>query len=129
MGLTVHKDYSAPQKVFVLKNIYSKLCFVSDTTIVADSDGRKIVPAGSLVGSIEGVTTPTAMNPNVAVKKVNGSGTEGILLHSVDITNGDAHGGVLFNGVVDYNALPVEPTTTAITALAGKIMFIKGGAS
>lgn len=91
---------------------------VDDTGIVANADGKKIVPAGTIVGG--GVLAdPT--------KKVSGKNTaeaEGILLNDVDVTYGPAPGAMVIHGFIDLNKLPAAPATDAVAALKG-ITFLK----
>lgn len=87
-------------------------------------DGRKIVPAGTpLSGSLE--TRNTAF-----VKAVDTTNpATGVLLHDVDVTDGEANGTLLIWGFVDLNK--VDTATAALitanrkTELAGKVTFLK----
>jgi len=80
---------------------------VSDSGVTADSDGRKIVPAGTLVGG-------TASG---AVSADNSATTEGVLLHDTDVTYGNAPGTMIIHGFVDLDKLPAAPSSGAKTAL------------
>lgn len=95
-----------------------------DKTYSVTRDGRKIVPAGTpLSGDL------TARN-TAFVKAVDTTNpATGILLHDVDVTDGDANGTLLIWGFVDLTK--VDTTTAALitatrkTELAGKITFLK----
>ena len=87
-------------------------------------DGRKIVPAGTpLSGDLTARTT-------AFVKAVDTTHpATGILLHDVDVTEGDANGTLLIWGFVDLNkvdsATAALITATRKTELAGKVTFLK----
>lgn len=95
-----------------------------DKTYSVTRDGRKIVPAGTpLSGDL--TTRNTAF-----VKAVDTTNpATGILLHDVDVTDGDANGTLLIWGFVDLTK--VDATTAALitatrkTELAGKVTFLK----
>lgn len=76
----------------------------ADVTAVG---GKKILPAGTLLGSA--VEDKTILGDNAPAKAVNGAGTEGVLFYDVDVTNGDMEAAMLFVGTVDLNKLPAAP--------------------
>lgn len=88
---------------------------IDSTTVTADADGRKVVPAGSIIGS--NTSGKTILSDHVKGKVVNDATAEGILYYDVDVTNGDAPGAILTHGVVYGSALPVAPAAAALTAL------------
>jgi len=99
---------------------------VSDDGVVANPDGKKIVPAGTIVG---GKTLPVLTNRGEAVVKkntqnVNGSDAEGVLLYDVDVTHGANTGAMLIHGFVLLERLPEDPCADAIAALKD-ITFVK----
>lgn len=87
-------------------------------------NGRKIVKAGY---PLNGDLT----NRDTAFVKAKDSSNPavGILLHDVDVTDGDANGSLLIWGFVNLNR--VDETTAALitatrqTELAGKVWFLK----
>ncbi|MFK0524760.1 hypothetical protein ACINKY_21400 [Paenibacillus illinoisensis] len=91
---------------------------VDDTGVVANTEGKKIVPAGTILGG--GVLA----DETVKATAVNGAGSEGVLFYDVDVTYGPAPGALLIHGFVDLDKIPVAPTADAITAL-NMIKFIK----
>lgn len=116
--------YGAPiQILFNVQNQMSVGIRV-DKTYSVTRDGRKIVPAGTpLSGDL------TARN-TAFVKAVDTTNpATGILLHDVDVTDGDANGTLLIWGFVDLTK--VDATTAALitdtrkTELAGKVTFLK----
>lgn len=84
----------------------------ADVTAVG---GKKIVPAGSVIGTAE--TGKTVLLDHSKGKVANNATAEGILSHDVDVTDGDAVGTIITRGVVYANALPAEIATAAATAL------------
>jgi len=97
---------------------------VDNTDVVANPDGKKIVPAGTIVG---GKAQPVLKNRGEAVVKkntqVDGSAAEGVLLYDVDVTHGANTGAMLIHGFVLSERLPEPPCTEAIAALKG-ITFV-----
>lgn len=106
-----------------------------DEGIVANADGKKIVPAGTIIGGTGGVNAiladvtikATKHNTQAGVTGAAGAAVdaEGVLFSDVDVTAGDAAGTMLIHGFVDLNKLPEAPSAAAVTALAGRILFIK----
>ena len=97
---------------------------VSNTGVDADSHGKKILRAGTpLTGDIEARNT-------AFTKDTVGTSTSGILLHDVDVTNGNNNGVIVLFGFVDLEKLDTETfkliTDGIKTALAGKIWFLTG---
>ena len=111
------------QILFNVQNQMSVGIRVDDAYSVT-RDGRKIVPAGTpLSGDL------TARN-TAFVKAVDTTHpATGVLLHDVDVTEGDANGTLLIWGFVDLNkvdsATAALITATRKTELAGKVTFLK----
>lgn len=107
---------------------------VSDVGVVANSEGKKIVPAGTIIG---GAGSTNTILGNVATKAVTtntqGGATtvagsavdaEGVLFTDVDVTYGPASGAMIIHGFIDLNKLPAAPVADAVAALK-QIKFIK----
>lgn len=116
--------YGGPvQILFNVQNQVSVSIRVDDAYSVT-RDGRKIVPAGTpLSGDLTARTT-------AFVKAVDTTHpATGVLLHDVDVTEGDANGTLLIWGFVDLNkvdsATAALITATRKTELAGKVTFLK----
>lgn len=99
---------------------------VNNTGVTADSDGKKILKAGTpLTGSLEARTT--AFTKATTTEGV--SNAVGILLHDVDVTAGNNNATLLIFGFVNLDR--VDSTTAALitaavkTALKGGVTFIK----
>ncbi|MCG8514554.1 MAG: hypothetical protein MI740_10460 [Halanaerobiales bacterium] len=104
---------------------------VSDAGITANADGKKIVPAGTIVG---GDTKSVLDNPGEPVVKKNTQGlatgaagaavdAEGVLANAVDVTHGTAPGTMLIHAFIDKSKLPEVPAAEAVAAL-NMIKFI-----
>lgn len=99
---------------------------VGNTGVSADSNGKKILKAGTpLKGNLEARGTAWTLS-------ADSSGTNpavGVLLHDVDVTAGNENGTALIFGFVDLNKVDSSVTalitTAAKAALAGKVTFIK----
>lgn len=94
---------------------------VSAAAGVADDEtGKKIVKAGTpLAGDLTDRTTPFTQD---------GASAVGVLLHDVDVTEGDENGSLVIFGFVDLNKLDedvVTLVTAAKDALDGKVWFLK----
>jgi hypothetical protein len=71
---------------------------VPDTGVVADANGKKTVPAGTVLPA----------NDATAV---------GVLLHDTDVTYGAKTDAIVIHGFIKTAKLPVAPADTAKTAL------------
>lgn len=85
-------------------NFLASAKFVAFTTqvesagVVANEEGRKIVPAGTVLPA-------------------NDATAEGILMHDTDVTEGPQPGSLVVEAYVIPERLPVAPAAEAITAL------------
>ena len=89
---------------------------VDSTGITANADGKKIVPAGTIVGGKNGsvlldgnevVVNKNSKNASSSTAETNGA--EGILLNDVDVTYGNEAGAMLLHGFIDLKKLPEPP--------------------
>lgn len=123
MSKFVQSTYTNKKEILKFPDHYVAIAVtVDDTGITANSDGKKIVKAGTLVGG------GTLADPTKKVVEKNdatvGKDAEGILLNDVDVTYGSAPGAMVVHGFIDLNKLPKAPDPTAVTALQ-QITFIK----
>jgi len=122
MEFTV-KSYDAPKDILFLLDDYTAITVnVDDANIVAGADGKKIIPAGTIIGGVLDDPTAAAV-PADGVEVA----AEGLLLHDVDVTAGDALGTMVIRGVIDAAKLPEAPTLAQIAQLK-QITFIGAGA-
>lgn len=122
----VKESYGVDKHILIANNSYMVTlpARVTNTGVDADSDGKKILRAGTpLAGDIE--------KRGTAFTKTNGNTAKAILLHDVDVTNGAENATIILAGVVDL--LKIDETTAALitsdvkTAL-GRIIFVEGSA-
>jgi hypothetical protein len=118
MSKFVTTSYGNRKEILKFPDHYVNLAItVDDTGIAANADGKKIVPAGTIMGG--GVLA----DPTELAVPVNGATSEGVLFNDVDVTYGPAPGALLIHGFVDLAKLPAAPVSAAITALK-QITFI-----
>lgn len=103
---------------------------VDDTGITANADGRKIVTAGTIVGGgffTDNTKKVSKKNTQGASTGAAGAGVdaEGVLLNDVDVTYGPASGAMLIHGFIALDKLPEAPVADVVTALKGRIVFLK----
>ncbi|MDQ0175997.1 hypothetical protein [Bacillus chungangensis] len=91
---------------------------VDDKGVFPNKEGKKIVPAGTIVGG--GVLE----DQSKSVRKVTGAEAEGVLLNDVDVTYGSASGSMVIHGFIDLNKIPEVPDGETKTALK-QITFLK----
>lgn len=118
-----HVSGAAP--VQILYNVQHQMSvgvMVDSTMASVTKNGRKIVKAGTpLTGDLAARGT--------AFKASGASDAVGVLLHDVDITDGNANGSLLIWGFVNLDRLESDTkaliTSGVKTALAGKVYFLK----
>ena len=120
------ETYGVEKHILIANNSYMVTlpAQVTNTGVDADSNGRKILRAGTPVtGNIE--------KRDTAFTKTNGNTAKAILLHDVDVTDGASNATIVLAGVVDL--LKIDETTAALitsdvkTALP-RIIFVEGSA-
>lgn len=124
-GITQTKYNDTTQILIDPSNYFAMGIVVDDTCGTVDSTtGRKIAKAGTPVtGDINARTT--AFTP--AVTTTGTSNAVGILLHDVDLTQGDNNGAILLFGFVNTNR--IDATTKAkitneVKTALNKITFV-----
>lgn len=106
----VQTEYGTSKDIlFNLDPYTARPIMVEDDGVAANDNGRKIVPAGSL------------LDANGAVK--NDATVRYVLLKDIDVTFGPAAGAGVYRGTIDKSKLPVEPAAEAIAALKGVIFM------
>lgn len=106
------------QLLFAVEHQVSMSVVVDETAFTVTENGRKIAKAGTPVtGSLD--ARGTAFTP--AITTSGASNAVGILLHDVDVTDGDNNGTLLLHGFVNTNR--IDTTTKAkITAEVKKVL-------
>lgn len=123
-GIIKETAVAPSQILFNVQNQMSVRVIVNKTVGTAGEDGRKIVKAGTpLSGDL------TARDTAFVSAKDTSSPAVGVLLHDVDVTNGNANGTLLIWGFVNLNRMDSTTadliTTNRKTELAGRVWFLK----
>lgn len=114
----VQTDYGNRKEILKFPDHYVNMPItVDDTGVTANADGKKIVPAGTVMGG--GVLT----DESKLATKANDGTAEGVLFNDVDVTYGPAPGALTVHGFIDLKKLPETPSAEAIEALK-QITFI-----
>lgn len=100
-------------------------CIVDDAIVAsADSNGKKIAKAGTpIIVNFANLQTPATAGTATGNSKT----ANAVLLHDVDVTNGDANGTALYFGIVNINRLDTatQAKVTAGVNVIGAVSFIK----
>lgn len=115
------------QILFDVQNQVSVSIVVDDGYSVT-RDGRKIVPAGTpLSGSLTARNTAfvKAVDNTAESGASNGKPATGVLLHDVDVTDGDTNGMLLIWGFVDLNKIDTTTAALLTTTRQGEMPSIK----
>lgn len=123
-GIIKETAVAPSQILFNVQNQMSVGVIVDKTVGTAGKDGRKIVKAGTLLnGDLTARGTPFVAANNASTPAV------GVLLHDVDVTDGNANGTLLIWGFVNLNRMDSITagfiTTDKKTELAGRVWFLK----
>ena len=93
-------------------------CVVANTGVEADENGKKIIKAGTPVtGDLTERNTPFTVDKT-------GANPVGVILHDVDVTDGNANSQVVIFGFIDISKLDDE-VVGIITTAAPKLTMIK----
>lgn len=123
-GIIKETAVAPSQILFNVQNQMSVGVIVDKIVGTAGEDGRKIVKAGTpLNGDL------TARGTAFVAAKDTSNPAVGVLLHDVDVTDGNANGTLLIWGFVNLNRMD-STTAGFITAnrkaeLAGRVWFLK----
>ncbi|MGL9969433.1 hypothetical protein [Enterococcus sp. DIV1420a] len=98
--------------------------------VTADTNGRKIIPAGTPVGGTTRFLDNEMAELVVTNTDTDATQTQGVLLYEVDVTAGTQNGTVLVFGFVNENRLDAKLTINdaAKKALENKVVFVKRNA-
>lgn len=106
----VQTEYGTSKDIlFNLDPYTARPIMVEDDNVEANEQGRKIVPAGSLL--------------NAAGAIANDATVRYVLLKDIDVTHGPAAGAGVYRGTINLDKLPVAPAEAAIAALKGVIFM------
>jgi len=123
--------YNAPEKDVALNpdNLFEIAVQVTNTGVVAGADGRKIIPAGTPIGSSTSALETRNTILAVTNSSEDGANAQGVLRHDVDVTNATTTAGVtatmIVRGEVDSSKCPT--IASAAKAALTHIIFVNGG--
>lgn len=110
-------------KEILYDGIYQAIPVTVDAESVEAVDGKKVVPAGTLIkGAVASVFADRSQSV-VATTGASGD-IDGILLYDVDVTDGDAPGSCVYNATVWEDKIQNNVTANVRNKLP-KITFIK----
>lgn len=89
-------------------------CLVTNTGVSADAEGKKVLKAGTPVGGEEA----DVLVNRQAVLAQNTDAPQGVLLHDVDVTKGQANATLVVEGTIDIEKLDEEVKTLVNKASA-----------
>lgn len=118
------KNYSNEKQILIAPELAFTIgCLVGNTGVNADSNGKKIIKAGTPVGG----TTSVLTNRQTVLTK-GASNAQGVVLHDVDVTDGDGRATLVVAGYVDLYKLDsdVVSIVSDATATLSKITFLNG---
>lgn len=119
-------SYGNEKQILIAPEVAVEIgCLVTNTGVDADSEGKKILKAGTPVGG----TTNVLMNRQTVLTRQNGSNAQGVLLHDVDVTAGQENATLVIEGVIDYEKLEEDVQALYVDAALEampKITVVKG---
>lgn len=117
------ETYVADKNILIAPELAFTIgCIVSNSGVVANSEGKKIVKAGTPVGG------DTNVLENRQTELTVGGTAQGIVLHDVDVTDGSNNATLVVEGKVDLLKLDTDVLSAVETAKTSltKITFMKG---
>lgn len=137
----------SPKQILFMTQPYAAVGVVVSAAsgTVDSSTGRKIVKAGTpLAGDLtdrtkaftavsssskSGISTLEDTPEDTPATSTTTSVVQGVLVHDVDVTDGDENGTLCIFGFIDLNKLEKDVVTlaeSAATSLDGKVWFLRG---
>lgn len=113
----------APEQGFTIS------CQVGDTGVVAGSDGRKILKAGTPVGGATNVLENRDTKLVLTTGSTDGAKAQGVILHDVDVSSGSNNATLVVAGVIDLLKLDSDVVgyiDTNVKSALKHIIFMKG---
>lgn len=116
-------SYAGPKTILIAPELaFSIPVIVTNTGIGADTNGRKIIKAGTPIGG----ETNVLLNRQTALIK-DETNAQGILLHNVDVTEGETNATMLVSGYVDLTRIETDTVPSEIVQnKLNRIVFMKG---
>lgn len=124
MAMVQKESYNVDKHILIANNSYMVTlpAQVTNTGVDADSDGKKILKAGTpLAGDIT--------KRDTAFTKTNGNTARAILMHDVDVTAGANNATIILAGCVDLlkiDSTTRELITSNVKGAVPNIIFVEG---
>ena len=118
------KSYANEKQILIAPELAFTIgCLVGNSGVDADSNGRKIIKAGTPVG---GATSVLTNRQTVLTKGADNA--QGVVLHDVDVTDGDGRATLVVSGYVDLYKVDsdVQSIITSATSTLSRIVFLNG---
>lgn len=120
----IQRDITGIKEILKTRDFEAIAVMVDDADVAA-VNGKKVVPAGTIVG---GKAKPVLQNDDQPVVTKNtallGEDAEGVLLYDVDVTHGPRNGSMVIRGNIDLGKVEA-PIAEAEAALKSRVLFIK----
>lgn len=117
-------NYANEKQILIAPELaFSIGCLVGNTGVEADANGKKIIKAGTPVGGSTSVLT----NRQTVLTK-GAENAQGVVLHDVDVTDGDGRATLVIAGYVDLYKLDADVVTIVNEAAKtlNRIVFLNG---
>lgn len=114
------RSYGAPEKTILVDPLNSTAVSieVANTGVTADSEGKKIIKAGTPVyGSLR------ARNTAFTISGEQGAKPAGVILHDVDVTSGKKNSQIVIFGTIDVSKVDSAVAAILIAAEANLKMI------
>lgn len=118
------KSYDNEKQILVAPELAFTIgCLVGNTGVAANAEGKKIIKAGTPVGGSVDVLT----NRQTVLTK-GAENAQGVVMHDVDVTDGDGRATLVVSGYVDLYKLDSDVVTVVNSAKSTltKITFLNG---
>ncbi|OPA76629.1 hypothetical protein BVG16_15720 [Paenibacillus selenitireducens] len=123
MSKYVETKYSNKKEILKFPDHYVAVAVtVDDAGVTANAHGKKIVPAGTILGG--GVLIDSSKLAKKAKTTADISDADGVLLNDTDVTYGPAPGAMVIHGFIDMGKIPNAPDA-AETGTLKQITFLK----
>lgn len=112
--------YGAPKQILANVELQSSVGCIVAQAVGVDADGKKIAKAGTpIVVDLMNLATPATA--------AGATDMTAVLLHDVDVTEGNANGTALIFGFVNVNCVESDVATkiAAVTTNNSKVTFMK----
>jgi len=118
MGLVKTTNFTHNSDILIAPELaFAFPCIVENTGVSANSEGRKIVKAGTPLFAKEDIL----MNRQTGLRAAGDSTYKyvaGVARWDIDVTDGNTNATVLYSGAIDYLKLDSDVQTLVTTALS-----------